>query len=41
MTERMIDLVEGPGDPADLPILLVMGATASALRWCVGFCDEH
>lgn len=31
---------EDRGDPADPPILLVMGATASALRWRGAFCDE-
>ncbi len=31
---------EDRGEPTDVPILLVMGATASALRWRGAFCDE-
>ena len=44
MTERMIEAngvalcTESFGDPADDPILLIMGAGASMLWWAEGFC---
>ena len=44
MTERMIErdgvrlCTESFGDPADPPVLLVMGMSASMLWWDEGFC---
>src|SRR3954453_7092572 len=44
MTERMVEAngvelcAEGFGDPADPPILLIMGLGASMLWWEEGFC---
>ena len=46
MPERMVETdrigiwCEDRGDPADPPILLVTGATASALHWRGAFCDD-
>ena len=46
MTERMIrtDAVElaaeAFGDPADSPVLLIMGAMASMLWWPEEFCER-